>query len=696
MIKDNVVKDAMEKIVNQKMTIEAVSDEYADDKVVDENQLEEKLEDLIEESLRKALTNYSDQQVLTWKKEWKPNWAKMGTTREQLLKVPVEIKGMSNITVDNLMHANDDIKNKLENFIKEFEEPAPETVRTTSVVAFPEKVGVLRWKASSTRNKVYKYWEQVSKQFDKLKTQTDKWIETIGKEGDALKDALDRLENYVIEVELEEIPVYDHVDIFDAILDELSGKKVARGGGQWERHEKVRQFAEQTTEETAEVDDSSFQNTLLEASTKMDKIDPLLAVALSNGLTKLGFSKETLESQKRDILRDANRKLPEKMREKFIKKLDELTQDIDEVNTDFYLPNTQFTSKNESETDAMWEKHEKYLKQIHTILFKEGSRAETGSPRATVKPHERLLGQDIFVEGREAERKPRKKIDAVLLDVIKEYYGPVSRSNTYFMGEPPKFMDSSILDDIYSLDGETGLDFDKGLVSAKQIEKLAKFVSNYRKGKNQQYDENTKDLAYTVWGILDKLFKGKHRDANKESIGWFLNKNNAPEGEKFMGESIKELAEKYEKGGRTVYPIMAMEGLINSPKFINLFNPVNPPTQGLHNVKARVKKKLFDQVKALNQEYKRLAKKKKDINSQILETHDVIRKTLGKPIYYGMCDLTDIGDVSYVLKRLSNRGYDLTAMELTNMVESVSSLDRIAKSFGVNEETVYLAKGLCR
>ena len=59
-------------------------------------------------------------------------------------------------------------------------------------------------------------------------------------------------------------------------------------------------------------------------------------------------------------------------------------------------------------------------------------------------------------------------------------------------------------------------------------------------------------------------------------------------------------------------------------------------------------------------------------------------------------DLTDIGDVSYVLKRLSNRGYDLTAMELTNMVESISSLDRIAKSFGVNEETVYLAKGLCR
>ena len=61
-----------------------------------------------------------------------------------------------------------------------------------------------------------------------------------------------------------------------------------------------------------------------------------------------------------------------------------------------------------------------------------------------------------------------------------------------------------------------------------------------------------------------------------------------------------------------------------------------------------------------------------------------------------MNDLGDIEDANYVLKRLSSQGYDLTAIELTAMVESISSFDRIAKSFGVNEETVYLAKGLCR
>lgn len=710
MIPQKIIKDTMEKIVNQKMTIkEAAPNVEVEGHGKIYLSLRKQLKKTIKESLAKALTNFSDQTVLRWNNEWKPHATKKGTTREDILKVPVDIKGMSNITVGNLIHVNKDIKNKLENFIKEFEEPAPEVVSTKSEVSFPEKVGVLRWKASGARDKVYKYWEQISKKFDKLKTQTDKWIETLGKkEGKNLKEALDRLENYVTIVELEQIPTYDHIQIFDAILDDLEEKKrvgvkavwregEARKFGEFQERIKVTEKDEETGEEKEIIETRVMADKLKEASDKIDNIDPLLAASISNGLTKIGFSKQTLETNKRRILLEANKRLSPKKKEQFIKKLDELIKDIGEINTDFYLPNTQFTSKDELKTDTMWEKHEEYLQTIHKILFKEGSRLETGSPRATVKPYERLLGQDIFVEGRAAE-KTRKKINPVLLDVIKEYYSPVSRSNTYFMGEPPKFMDSSILDDIFSLDGEVGLDFDRGLISAGQMEKLAEFVNNYRKGKDEKYTDKIKNLAYTVWGILDKLFKGKHREANKESIGWFLNKNNAPKGEKFMGEPIKSLAEKYEKDENTskVYPITAMEGLINSPKFINLFSPVNPPTQGLHNVKPQVKINLFKQVKALNEEYKRLAKRKKDINSQILETHDVIRKSYGKPIYYGMCDLTYIEDMDYLLKRLSNRGYDLTAIELTTMVKSISSFDRIAKSFGVNEETVYLAKGLCR
>ena len=58
--------------------------------------------------------------------------------------------------------------------------------------------------------------------------------------------------------------------------------------------------------------------------------------------------------------------------------------------------------------------------------------------------------------------------------------------------------------------------------------------------------------------------------------------------------------------------------------------------------------------------------------------------------------LTDVDNVDYVLKRLSLKGFDVALIELSAMVESISSFDRIAKQFGVSEETVYLAKGLCR
>lgn len=698
MIKDNIINDAIDKIVKRKMTIEAVSDEYADDKVVDENELEEKLEDLIYNGLAEAFTNYTNKPKLKWSDKWIPHSTRKGT-KEELLNLPIKIKKITNLTVDDFIHANEEIKTKLENFMKDVEkskEVASGNIR--AVVSFPEKVGVLRWKSANTRKKVYNYWNGIFDKFNKLKKETNDWIETLGeKDGKNLKEALDRLENYIIESDAEEMPVNTHIEIFENILEELSERKVL-GQRAAQDSEMARTLASGQKEQVSEESEEDVRQTYEQAAQKMDLIDPLLAVAISNGLTKLGLSKQTLEREKRRIQIEAE-DLPPSKKEKVMDRLQELIADVDDMrNIDFYLPNTQFTSKNESQTDAMWEKHEDYLNLIHSILFKEGSRPEMGTPRGSAIVDERLRGQDIFVERRPAIKR-EEEIPPVLLDVIKEYYGPVLRTNKYFIGNPPDFMEKSIWEDISSLGGTVGFDFDEGLVAATQIDALTKFVSNYRKGAEiKNYDKSVENLAYTVWGILDKLFKGKYRQENKESIGWFLNRANAPQGERFMGESIKDLARKYEQGEGTgkIYPIMAMEGLINSRKFINLFNPKNPPTQGLFGVEPQVKKNLFDSIKELNEEYKRLAKKKKDINSQILETHDVIRKSLGKPIYYGMCDLTNIEDVSYLLKRLSNRGYDLTAMELTDMVESVSSLNRIAKSFGVNEETVYLAKGLCR
>ena len=78
----------------------------------------------------------------------------------------------------------------------------------------------------------------------------------------------------------------------------------------------------------------------------------------------------------------------------------------------------------------------------------------------------------------------------------------------------------------------------------------------------------------------------------------------------------------------------------------------------------------------------------------IMEAHDAIRKMQGKEIIYDCLSLTDVDNVDYVLKRVSK--YDLNVLDLQQIASDLDSFGNIAKSFGINEESVYTIKGLCR
>jgi len=77
----------------------------------------------------------------------------------------------------------------------------------------------------------------------------------------------------------------------------------------------------------------------------------------------------------------------------------------------------------------------------------------------------------------------------------------------------------------------------------------------------------------------------------------------------------------------------------------------------------------------------------------LLNAHDIIRKALGKRIIYGKYCLTNADDVDYVLRKTND---DLSVMELEQIVNSVNSFENIGKAFGINEEMVYIIKGMCR
>ena len=78
----------------------------------------------------------------------------------------------------------------------------------------------------------------------------------------------------------------------------------------------------------------------------------------------------------------------------------------------------------------------------------------------------------------------------------------------------------------------------------------------------------------------------------------------------------------------------------------------------------------------------------------IMCAHDMIRKMLGKRVIYEYRSLTNIDDIDYILKQVPK--YDLTAIEIQTIVNDIDSFNNIAKSVGVDEETVYTIKALCR
>lgn len=85
---------------------------------------------------------------------------------------------------------------------------------------------------------------------------------------------------------------------------------------------------------------------------------------------------------------------------------------------------------------------------------------------------------------------------------------------------------------------------------------------------------------------------------------------------------------------------------------------------------------------------------KSDVELDLLQAHDSIRKMLGKPVYYNTSKLDNFEHVNTamtVLKRDYN--LDVSAIEVENIVSDFGSMDDIATKHGVSPESVYFLKG---
>lgn len=85
--------------------------------------------------------------------------------------------------------------------------------------------------------------------------------------------------------------------------------------------------------------------------------------------------------------------------------------------------------------------------------------------------------------------------------------------------------------------------------------------------------------------------------------------------------------------------------------------------------------------------------KKSEVSEKILSVHDSIRLLKQKPVFYGKKKINNfdhIGDMITKMEREYN--LDISASEITGVVNELDSFDSISKSYGISTEHVYVIK----
>ena len=84
---------------------------------------------------------------------------------------------------------------------------------------------------------------------------------------------------------------------------------------------------------------------------------------------------------------------------------------------------------------------------------------------------------------------------------------------------------------------------------------------------------------------------------------------------------------------------------------------------------------------------------RKSVADKLLEVHDTLRILKGEPIYKGSHDLEDFDSMERAILKIYNKfNLDVSASEVTAIVDDIDSYDSISKAYGISPEQVYYIK----
>ena len=167
-----------------------------------------------------------------------------------------------------------------------------------------------------------------------------------------------------------------------------------------------------------------------------------------------------------------------------------------------------------------------------------------------------------------------------------------------------------------------------------------------------------------------------------------LKRNDVETDIEFYGKSTKQwkrLFTEQEEAGGKIYPLEALiyhlfqrEGEYTEKENKKI------PTDGRRR---KAYKEFFDSVRNLEII-------KSDIDLKILQGHDVVRKMLGKPVYFRTNKTDDYAQMSNTLDIVEKKfNTDMSSLEIEGIVDDRDSHENISKRYGVSKEVIYYVKG---
>jgi len=234
-------------------------------------------------------------------------------------------------------------------------------------------------------------------------------------------------------------------------------------------------------------------------------------------------------------------------------------------------------------------------------------------------------------------------------------------------------------------------------VKTTQINALADFTESIRNPRANRNPQQLEDKASAAFKTLNALFGNKDKKDNEifiasllydaYAIFGMLDDEGVIKDKDFRefpatGGDIKQLSSQYRIGYS--YPFQRLDFLTDNKSFTNVM------AGGISSKVGR--ERMEDAIKRLRNALTKKEASLPLINETQLNTYDILKKSRGEEIYYGMLNIGSPDDISYIQKNIS----DIPATDIIGVVESISSYDRIGKNFGISEDEVYKIKGLFR